>query len=51
MNYRLTNNKKIFNGETLFQIEYVEDCKYAKSGELGGYIASYDNLVDGGWVT
>ena len=50
MNYRLTDNKKIFNGETLFQIECIEDCKYAKVGELGGYIASYDNLADGAWV-
>lgn len=50
MNYRLTENKKVFNGETLFQIECIEDCKYAKAGELGGYIASYDNLADGAWV-
>ena len=50
MNYKLTENKKFFNGETLCQIECVEDCKYAKVGELGGYIASYDNLADGGWV-
>lgn len=50
MNYRLTDNKKIFNGETLFQIECIENCKYAKVGELGGYIASYDNLADGAWV-
>lgn len=50
MNYKLTENKKFFNGETLYQIECVEDCKYAKVGELGGYIASYDNLADGGWV-
>lgn len=50
MNYRLTENKKVFNGETLFQIECIEDCKYAKVGELGGYIASYDNLADGAWV-
>lgn len=50
MNYRLTEKKKVFNGETLFQIECVEDCKYAKVGELGGYIASYDNLEDGAWV-
>lgn len=50
MNYKLTENKKVFNGETLFQIECIEDCKYAKVGELGGYIASYDNLADGAWV-
>lgn len=50
MNYRLTDNKLEFNGETLFQIECVEDCKWAKKGELGGYIASYENLEDGGWV-
>ena len=50
MNYRLTENKKVFNGETLYQIECIEDCKYAKVGELGGYIASYDNLADGAWV-
>lgn len=50
MNYKLTENKKFFNGETLYQIECVEDCKYAKKGDLGGYIASYDNLADGGWV-
>lgn len=50
MNYRLTDNKKVFNGETLYQIECVEDCKWAKKGELGGYVAGYDNLEDGGWV-
>ena len=51
MNYRiLFENKEVFNGETLYQIECVEDCKWAKKGELGGYIASYDNLEDGGWV-
>ena len=50
MNYRLTENKKVFNGETLFQVECIENCKYAKAGELGGYIASYDNLADGAWV-
>ena len=50
MNYRLTNNSLEFNGETLYQIECVEDCKWIKKGELGGYIASYENLEDGGWV-
>ena len=50
MNYRLTDNKKVFNGETLYQIECVEDCKWAKKGELGGYVAGYGNLEDGGWV-
>lgn len=50
MNYKLTDNKIVFNGETLYQIECVKDCKWAKKGELGGYIASYDNLEDGGWV-
>ena len=50
MNYKLTENKKVFNGETLFQIECIEDCKYAKVGELGGYVASYANLADGAWV-
>lgn len=50
MNYRLTDNKKVFNGETLYQIECVEDCKWAKKGDLGGYIAGYSNLEDGGWV-
>ena len=38
MNYKLTENKKVFNGETLFQIKCIEDCKYAKVGELGGYV-------------
>ena len=50
MSYRLTNKKKSFNGNTLYQIKCVKDCKYAKKGELGGYIASYDNLADGAWV-
>ena len=50
MNYKLTDNKWVFNGETLYQIECIEDCKWAKKGELGGYIASYENLEDGGWV-
>ena len=46
----MTDNKKVFNGETLYQIESVEDCKWAKKGELGGYVAGYGNLEDGGWV-
>lgn len=50
MNYKLTNNKIIFNGETLYQIECIKDCKWAKKGEIGGYIASLDNLVEDGWV-
>lgn len=50
MNYKLTDNKIVFNGETLYQIECVRDCKWAKKGELGGYIASYNNLEDDGWV-
>jgi hypothetical protein len=50
MSYRLTDKKKSFNGNTLYQIKCVKDCKYAKKGELGGYIASYDNLEDGAWV-
>lgn len=50
MNYKLTDNKIVFNGETLYQIECVKDCKWAKKGELGGYIASYNNLEDDGWV-
>jgi hypothetical protein len=50
MNYKLTNNKIVFNGETLYQIECIRDCKWAKKGEIGGYIASLDNLVEDGWV-
>lgn len=50
MNYKLTDNKIVFNGETLYQIECIRDCKWAKKGELGGYIASYNNLEDDGWV-
>lgn len=50
MSYRLTDKKKLFNGNTLYQIKCVKDCKYAKKGELGGYVASYDNLEDGAWV-
>lgn len=50
-NYKLTD-KIIINeyGIKLYQIECIKDFIHAKSGELGGYIQSYDNIYGDAWV-
>lgn len=50
-NYKLTD-KTIINeyGIKLYQIECIKDFIHAKSGELGGYIQSCDNLSGDAWV-
>jgi len=50
MIYRLTKNTRLVLGETLFQIELIKDCFHGKTGTLGGYIQSEENLKDNAWV-
>ena len=42
--YKLTKNTKVVFGIKLFQIEATVDFKYAKKGELGGWIEKEENL-------
>jgi hypothetical protein len=50
--YKLTKNTKVEFGVKLFQIEATVDFKYAKKGELGGWIEKEENLEQDGnaWV-
>ena len=50
--YKLTKNTKVEFGITLFQIKATVDFKWAKKGELGGWIEKEDNLEQDGnaWV-
>jgi len=54
MKYKLTDNKKVINGITLYQIEAVKDIpKFGiKAGDLGGFIEKESNLSqeDCAWV-
>ena len=53
MKYKLTNNKKEWNGITLFQIEATMSFGSVLKGELGGYIEKVENLSQDGnaWVS
>ena len=49
--FKLTDNTKtLLDGTVLHQIECTRDCKWAKKGELGGWIEKEDNLYDNAWV-
>jgi hypothetical protein len=50
--YKLTKNTKTEFGVKLFQIEATIDFKWAKKGELGGWIEKEENLEQDGdaWV-
>ena len=39
-----------FLGRILYRIEATTDSKYAKKGDLGGYVESESNLSDNAWV-
>lgn len=53
MKYKLTKNKKIINGVTLYQIQALKNFGNVKKGELGGGIEKEDNLSQEGncWVS
>ena len=43
--WKLSGNTKIgISGITLFQLELTIDCKFGKSGDLGGFVESEDSL-------
>jgi hypothetical protein len=46
--YKLTKNTKTEFGVKLFQIEATIDFKWAKKGELGGWIEKEENLEQDG---
>ena len=50
--YKLTDNTKILNNRTLYQIQAIKDFGNIKSGELGGWIEKEVNLdqYDNCWV-
>lgn len=50
--YCLTNNTIYIAGNRLYQIKALKDFGKVKKGDLGGYIASEDNLSQTGncWV-
>lgn len=49
--FRLTDTTKTTpDGVVLHQIECIADCKWAKKGDLGGFIEKEENLSDNAWV-
>lgn len=49
--YKLLENDTIeIRDVTLYRIQATKDSKYAKKGDLGGYIQGYHNLMDDAWV-
>ena len=53
MKYSITDNTKIHNGVTLYQIKAEKDFGIVKKGDFGGWVASGDNLsqYDSAWVS
>lgn len=50
--FRLTDNTKTTpGGVVLHQIECIADYKWAKKGDLGGFIEKEENLSDNAWVS
>jgi len=50
--FKLTSNFKIgYNGIKLFQVELTVDCKFGKSGDLGGFLESEESLKsENSWI-
>ena len=50
--FKLTAETKInIFGKTLYRIECVIDCKWAKAGDKGGWLEKEDNLSGYAWVS
>jgi len=47
--FELTNEMKKIQGHYAYRIKATEDFEDVKSGDLGGFVSTKDNL-DGGWV-
>lgn len=50
MHYKLTENTKVVDDITLYQIQATQDCLHAKKGDFGGWIQSTNNLTGNAWV-
>jgi carbonic anhydrase/acetyltransferase-like protein (isoleucine patch superfamily) len=48
--YSLTDNKREYEGMTLFQIIAEDDLGTVKKGDLGGWIEKEENLSQEGWA-
>ena len=49
--YKLTDETKTYGGLTLYRIELTKDCKWGKSGDVGGWVEKQDNLIGDAWVS
>jgi hypothetical protein len=49
--FKLTEEKKDFNGVILTRIELTKDCKWGKVGDKGGWIEKKENLSGNAWVS
>ena len=52
MKYKITDEKNRFAGRTLYRIQALKDFSDVKSGDLGGWVESENNLSQEGdcWV-
>lgn len=48
--FELTDETIEVAGNTMHRIRCTRDCKWAKTGDLGGFIEKEDNLSDNAWV-
>lgn len=50
--YELTNKTRIINGKTVYRIKALRDFNDVREGELGGFVESYNNLLQRGdcWI-
>ena len=52
MKHKLTSESKVNAwGKTLFRIEAGFDCKWAKKGEIGGWVEKLENVSGNAWVS
>ena len=49
--FELTDETIEVAGNIMHRIRCTRDCKWAKTGDLGGFIEKEDNLSDNAWVS
>ena len=49
--YKLTEKTKDIGYAVLHRIELIEDCKWGKKGDKGGWIEKQSNLTGDAWVS
>jgi hypothetical protein len=49
--FELTDETIEVAGNTMHRIRCTRDCKWAKTGDLGGFIEKEDNLSGNAWVS